>query len=217
MANVRRVLMLLLCASVATLASAGDKERKQEKKESSADKKARRSESSHYKKDEAADAKRERSAERHWEKDSRTESRHFQKDAAAEAKWARAADRRWDRRMRAIKQKEYFAARHGYHYFSHDVFLGYHDYYVQTYGYACPPGLVPGYGGCFWPGYHRRRYVIGEVLPYDVAYLPPPPELIGFVGPPPPGYAYVMVDGDLVELLAGTRMVVDAIEGFLED
>ena len=36
------------------------------------------------------------------------------------------------------------------------------------------------------------------------------------LGPPAPGYQYVMVDGDLLKLAVGTRLVVDAIHAVVD-
>ena len=35
------------------------------------------------------------------------------------------------------------------------------------------------------------------------------------LGPPPRGYRYAIVDGDLVKLALGTALVVNAIEGLV--
>jgi Ni/Co efflux regulator RcnB len=40
-------------------------------------------------------------------------------------------------------------------------------------------------------------------------------ELTVRLRPCPAGYRYVVVDGDLVKLAVGTRLVVDAIEGLV--
>jgi Ni/Co efflux regulator RcnB len=36
------------------------------------------------------------------------------------------------------------------------------------------------------------------------------------LGPPPAGYEYVMVDGDLLKMAVGTRLVVDAIRAVVD-
>ena len=42
-----------------------------------------------------------------------------------------------------------------------------------------------------------------------------PQEISVRIGPPPSGYRYCMVDGDLVKLAVGTHLIVDAIEGLV--
>jgi hypothetical protein len=42
-----------------------------------------------------------------------------------------------------------------------------------------------------------------------------PHELVVSLRPCPPGYKYVVVDGDLVKLAIGTMLVVDAIDGLI--
>jgi hypothetical protein len=48
-----------------------------------------------------------------------------------------------------------------------------------------------------------------------VVYAPVPQVLVTRLGPAPAGYEYVVVDGDVLKLAVGTRLVVDAIDAFL--
>ena len=57
--------------------------------------------------------------------------------------------------------------------------------------------------------------MVRHALPGGVATQPLPAELSVRIGAPPAGYAYVVVDGDLVKLAVGTMLVVDAIEGLV--
>jgi hypothetical protein len=43
-----------------------------------------------------------------------------------------------------------------------------------------------------------------------------PPVLITRLGPVPAGYEYAMVDGDILKLAVGTRLVVDAIQAIVD-
>ena len=89
-------------------------------------------------------------------------------------------------------------------------------YYVEKHGRSgCPPGLAKKGNGCLPPGQAKKRYVVGQPLPSAVVAQPPPAELTVRIGPAPAGYAYVVVDGDLVKLAVGTMLVVDAIEGLV--
>jgi hypothetical protein len=91
---------------------------------------------------------------------------------------------------------------------------GVHAWYVAQYGSGgCPPGLAKKHNGCLPPGQAKRRYVIGAPLPPTVVVAPIPVQLGVVLGPPPPGYYYGFVDGDVVKLAVGTALVVDAIQG----
>jgi hypothetical protein len=89
-------------------------------------------------------------------------------------------------------------------------------WYAEKYGRGnCPPGLAKKNNGCLPPGQAKKRYAIGHPLPAGVAYGPPPPDLAARIGPPPSGYLYVSLDGDLLKLAAGTLLVVDAVDGLV--
>jgi hypothetical protein len=90
-------------------------------------------------------------------------------------------------------------------------------YFVEKHGRGgCPPGLAKKNNGCLPPGQAKKRYAIGHALPRDIATEKPSAELSVRIGAPPAGYAYVMLDGDLVKLALGTMLVVDAITGLVE-
>jgi hypothetical protein len=89
-------------------------------------------------------------------------------------------------------------------------------YFVEKHGRGgCPPGLAKKGNGCLPPGQAKKRYVVGRVLPTGVVTQPPPAELSIRIGAPPAGYAYIVVDGDLLKLAVGTMLVVDAIDGLV--
>jgi len=90
-------------------------------------------------------------------------------------------------------------------------------YFVEKHGRGnCPPGLAKKNNGCLPPGHAKKRYGIGQPLPPDVIFVEPPVELTARLRPCPVGYRYVVVDGDLVKLAVGTKLVVDAIEGLVQ-
>jgi Ni/Co efflux regulator RcnB len=91
----------------------------------------------------------------------------------------------------------------------------YRTYYTQQYGKGCPPGLAKKNNGCLPPGQAKKRYQIGQPLPHGIVILEPPREVVVFLGPPPSGYRYGVVDGDLVKLAIGSLLVVDALNGLL--
>jgi hypothetical protein len=89
-------------------------------------------------------------------------------------------------------------------------------YFVETRGRGnCPPGLAKKHNGCLPPGQAKKRYVVGRRLSERIIFEEPPRELIVRIGPPPNGYRYVILDGDLLKLAVGTLLVVDAIEGLV--
>jgi len=86
-------------------------------------------------------------------------------------------------------------------------------YYVEQRGKGnCPPGLAKKGNGCMPPGQAKKRYAVGQPLPSGVVVQVVPADLSRRLGPPPSGYIYASVDGDLLKLAVGTMLVVDAIE-----
>lgn len=89
-------------------------------------------------------------------------------------------------------------------------------YYVESRGKGhCPPGLAKKQNGCLPPGQAKKRYAVGRPLDSAVVIVPVPPSLEVRIGPPPAGYTYGMVDGDLVKLAVGTHLVVDAVNSLV--
>jgi hypothetical protein len=90
-------------------------------------------------------------------------------------------------------------------------------YWVETYGRGkCPPGLAKKNNGCRPPGLAKERYVVGQPLPRTIVIERLPPVLVTRLGPPPVGYEYGIVDGDVIKLAVGTRLVVDAIHALVD-
>jgi hypothetical protein len=90
-------------------------------------------------------------------------------------------------------------------------------YWVDTYGRGnCPPGLAKKHNGCLPPGQAKKRYIVGQRLPSTVVFERLPPVLVTRLGPAPRGYEYVMVDGDVLRLALGTRLVADAIQAIID-
>ena len=91
------------------------------------------------------------------------------------------------------------------------------DYFVERHGRGnCPPGLAKKNNGCLPPGQAKKRYAVGQPLAHGIRYEPVPRDLELRIGAPPHGYAYVMLDGDLLKLAVGTMLVVDAIHGLVD-
>ena len=81
---------------------------------------------------------------------------------------------------------------------------------------GCPPGLAKKHNGCLPPGQAKKRYTVGEALPSVVVVEPLPRSLEIRLGLPPVGYRYAVVDGDVVKLVVGSLLVVDAISGLAQ-
>ncbi len=86
-------------------------------------------------------------------------------------------------------------------------------YFVEQHGKGkCPPGLAKKGNGCLPPGQAKKRYSVGQSLQSGITVQAVPTDLSRRLGPPPSGYVYGVVDGDLVKLVVGSLLVVDAIE-----
>ena len=86
------------------------------------------------------------------------------------------------------------------------------DYYSrQIHSGHCPPGLAKKHNGCLPPG-HARRWEIGQRLPRDVIFYDLQPQILAYLGPPPPRHRYVRVASDILLIALGTGMVLDAIQ-----
>lgn len=85
------------------------------------------------------------------------------------------------------------------------------DYYVEQYRTGrCPPGLAKKNNGCMPPG-HAKKWQVGQVLPRQVIYYEVPALLTVRFGPPPQGYRYVRVDGDILLIAIATGLIIDAL------
>jgi len=99
------------------------------------------------------------------------------------------------------------------HHFEDRHYVVVHEYYTEHYHGArhCPPGLKKKHNGCMPPG-HEKKWKVGQPLPREVIYYEVPQPLVVQIGPPPSGYRYVRVAGDILMLAIGTGIVVDAIQ-----
>lgn len=86
------------------------------------------------------------------------------------------------------------------------------DYYgPQFRSGRCPPGLARKGKNCTPPG-QARKWQMGHPLPRDVATYPLPKDLLVRLPAPPAGHEYVRVANDILMIMTGTAMVVDAIQ-----
>jgi len=87
------------------------------------------------------------------------------------------------------------------------------EYYTEQYRspQGCPPGLAKKNNGCMPPG-QAKKWQVGQALPRDVVYYEVPPTLLTRIGPPPPGYRYVRVGGDILLVKTEGAIIVDALQ-----
>lgn len=85
------------------------------------------------------------------------------------------------------------------------------DYYGHPPGGRCPPGLAKKNNGCMPPG-QAKKWMMGQPLPRDVVFYDLPSSLSIRLSPPPAGYKYVRVAGDILMIAVGTGMVAAAIQ-----
>lgn len=83
--------------------------------------------------------------------------------------------------------------------------------YYNEHRSSCPPGLIETRTGCLPRGQAKKRYVIGQPLPRTVVIETLPYDLYRQLPPPPHGYLYRRVDGDVLLIAEGTKKVIDAI------
>jgi hypothetical protein len=93
----------------------------------------------------------------------------------------------------------------------------YRQYWSDTYGRGgCPPGLAKKHNGCLPPGQAKKRYVVGRALPRTVVFERVPATFLPRLRTAPPGYEYVVVDGDVLLMRTRTRIIADAIVALLD-
>lgn len=85
------------------------------------------------------------------------------------------------------------------------------EYYGHPPHGHCPPGLAKKGNGCMPPG-HAKKWVMHRPLPPDVIYYSLPQTVLVRLQPPPSGYKYVRVGGDILMIAIGTGMVAAAIQ-----
>lgn len=91
------------------------------------------------------------------------------------------------------------------------------NYQHAQYGRGhCPPGLAKKNNGCLPPGQAKKRFAVGRPLPPGIVVLDLPGDLQVRLGKPPRGARYGIIDGDVVKLVAGSLLVVDAIDGLTD-
>jgi Ni/Co efflux regulator RcnB len=88
------------------------------------------------------------------------------------------------------------------------------NWWRQTYGRDCPPGLAKKNNGCLPPGQAKKRYVVGQRLPTTIVIGSVPASLR--LSAAPTGYRYAYLDGDILLIDAASRLVADVIINALD-
>ena len=90
------------------------------------------------------------------------------------------------------------------------------EYYSQHYGHGrnCPPGLAKKNNGCMPPG-QARKWDVGQPIPRGVAVYSVPQPVLVRLPPPPYGYRYARIGGDIVLVRQQNNVIVDIIQGLL--
>lgn len=119
----------------------------------------------------------------------------------------KAAKRADKRERQEIKQGAYFND-------EHRTYV--RQYYSQHYGdgQRCPPGLARKNNGCLPPG-QARKWNVGEPIPRGVAVYSVPQPVLVHLPPPPYGYRYARIGGDVVLVQVQTNIIVDIIQALM--
>jgi Ni/Co efflux regulator RcnB len=76
-------------------------------------------------------------------------------------------------------------------------------------GGNCPPGLAKKNNGCMPPG-QAKKWSMGQAVPSGVTIYALPDPLLVRLTPPPVGYRYGRIEGDVVLVSIQTNVVVAA-------
>ena len=137
--------------------------------------------------------------------------KHEHKADKAERKADKHAEKAHKRAEKAERKADKHEARHG-GYFRDEHREHARRYYHEHYASAgkCPPGLAKKNNGCMPPG-QARKWAVGQPVPRDVVIYEVPQPILVQLPPPPVGYRYHRVGGDIVLVRIDTRLVVDIL------
>lgn len=145
-------------------------------------------------------------AQKEYQKAQKHADKEYAKDRKDVRKQHEKAHKRADKRRREdIKQGAYFDDR------QRDSVR---QYYSHNYGNGkrCPPGLAKKHNGCMPPG-HAGHWQIGQPVPRGVTVYTVPQPVIRLLPPPPYGYRYARIGGDIVLVQQQNNLIVDIIIG----
>ena len=100
-------------------------------------------------------------------------------------------------------------SRHADSRFRDDHRIAVRDYYSDV--RHCPPGLAKKRNGCMPPG-QAKKWHVGRRLPREGVYYDLPPALVIRLPPLSSNHRYVRVGADILQIVVGTGLVIDAIE-----
>lgn len=100
-------------------------------------------------------------------------------------------------------------SRHADGRFRDDHRIAVRDYYSDV--RHCPPGLAKKRNGCMPPG-QAKKWHVGRRLPREVIYYDLPHDLVIRLPPLSSNHRYVRVGADILQIVVGTGLVIDAIE-----
>jgi Ni/Co efflux regulator RcnB len=136
------------------------------------------------------------------------EQKHEEKAQKHAQKQHDKAEKRAEKRERQeIKQGAYFNDEHRTY-----VRQYYTQYYAEK--HRCPPGLAKKNNGCMPPG-QARKWQVGQPVPTGVAVYSVPQPVVMHLPPPPYGYRYARVGGDIVLIQIQGNIIVDIIQALL--
>jgi Ni/Co efflux regulator RcnB len=138
--------------------------------------------------------------------------KHAQKH---EEKAEKRADKQRDKSEKRAAKRERQEIRHG-SYFNDQHRSHARQYYAQHYGHGrnCPPGLARKDNGCMPVG-HARNWNVGQPIPRGVTVYSVPQPVLVQLPPPPYGYRYARLGGDIVLVQQQNNLIVDIIQGLL--
>jgi Ni/Co efflux regulator RcnB len=138
--------------------------------------------------------------------------KHEQKQ---EMKAEKHADKQREKAEKRAEKRERQEIKHGA-YFNDEHRTYVRQYYTQYYAekHRCPPGLAKKNNGCMPPG-QARKWQVGQPVPAGVAVYSVPQPVVMHLPPPPYGYRYARVGGDIVLIQIQGNNIVDIIQALL--
>ena len=148
-------------------------------------------------------------AQKEYQKPKNQADKEYAKDRKDASKQHEKAQKRAEKRRREdVKQGAYFDERQR---------SSVRQYYSHTYGNGkrCPPGLAKKANGCMPPG-QAGHWQVGQPVPRGVTVYTVPQPVIRLLPPPPYGYRYARIGGDIVLVQQQNNLIVDIIIGLLD-
>jgi Ni/Co efflux regulator RcnB len=144
--------------------------------------------------------------------DDRGNGKHAQKHEQKEEK---RAEKQREKAQKQAAKRERQEIKYGT-YFNDEQRNRARHYYAQQYGNGrnCPPGLAKRGNGCMPVG-QARRWDVGQPIPRGVTVYSVPQPVLVQLPPPPYGYRYARIGGDIVLVQQQNNVIIDIIQGLL--